>query len=122
MYQYNQSTRKNLRKKLRSEAPNAEQRLWEFLRMKQLSGLKFRRQYGIGPFVLDFYCPELRLAIEADGDSHYESEEAELYDKRRQEYIEKLDIRFLRFTNDEIYGSLEEVIQIISNTAKKLQD
>ena len=68
-YEYSNSKQKDLRQKLRNDAPKAEQRLWEFLRNSQLNGLKFRRQYGIGPYVVDFYCPKLRLAIEIDGDS-----------------------------------------------------
>ncbi|MBU1934494.1 endonuclease domain-containing protein, partial [Patescibacteria group bacterium] len=67
----------------------------------------------------DFYCPKLKLAIEADGDSHF-SEEAYRYDKKRQTYIERYKIKFLRFTNDEIYEFLDGVVQIITEETKKL--
>ena len=93
--------------------PKAEIILWDQLKSKKLNGLKFRRQYSIGPFIVDFYCPKLKLAIEVDGDSHYE-EAAEEYDKRRQRYIEKSGIKFLRFTNTDVYENLEGVIQMIS--------
>lgn len=113
-YHYNNSDRRTLRQKLRNDSPKAEQKLWEFLRGSQLNGLKFRRQYGIGPYVVDFYCPELRLAIEIDGDSHYEKG-ADIYDQKRQQFIERRNIRFLRFTNDDIYENLEGVIEKISD-------
>ena len=110
VYKYNRPDRKGLRKKLRNDAPKAEQKLWEFLRGGKLNGLKFRRQYGIGSYVVDFYCPKLRLVIEIDGDSHIDTE---AYDKRRQQFIEQFNIRFLRFTNSDIYESLSGVIEEI---------
>lgn len=89
--------------------PLAEIILWGRLKGKQLEGYKFRRQYSIEHFVVDFYCPALRLAIELDGDSHY-SEDAQLYDKERQERIKSYDIQVLSFTNREIYENLEGVL------------
>ena len=86
-----------------------------------MNGLKFRRQYGIGHFIVDFYCPELRLAIELDGDSHFNNKEVLEYDKRRQEYIERVNIKFLRFTNNEVFESLEGVIQAIQEEAERLK-
>ena len=86
-----------------------------------MNGLKFRRQYGIGQFIVDFYCPELRLAIELDGDSHFNNKEVLEYDKRRQEYIERVNIKFLRFTNNEVFESLEGVIQAIQEEAERLK-
>lgn len=68
---YNDQTQKEVRQQLRQHATQPEQLLWRHLRGSQVNGLKFRRQYGVGVYVLDFYCPELRLAIELDGDSHY---------------------------------------------------
>ncbi|MBU0577217.1 endonuclease domain-containing protein [Patescibacteria group bacterium] len=118
-YLYNQESKNQLRKKLRNNMPPAEIFLWNVLKNKQINGLKFRRQYSIGPFVVDFYCPKLKLAIEADGDSHF-SEEAYRYDKKRQTYIERYKIKFLRFTNDEIYEFLDGVVQIITEETKKL--
>ena len=72
----------------------------------KLMGYRFRRQYGIGPYVLDFYCLGLKLAIEVDGDSHFEAGE---YDRERQRYIESLGIRVLRFTNREVFERLDDV-------------
>ncbi len=70
--------------------PIAEVILWNELQGGRLMNLKFRRQYGIGRYVVDFYCHKLKLVIEVDGNSH-SSEKAKKYDKRRQEYIESGD-------------------------------
>ena len=72
-------------------------------------GFKFRRQFGIGAFVVDFYCTELKLAIEADGVTYLSDEEKE-YDLRRETEIRQLDINILRFTNPEIYDDLYNVL------------
>ncbi len=97
----------------------AEVLLWRHLSRKQMLGYKFRRQHGVDQFVIDFYCPKLRLAVEIDGPSHAEQEAVE-YDKMRQSYIEGLGIRFLRFQNDEIYGDLEGVLQTIDTKIRAL--
>lgn len=102
---YNKSPEKQKRKRLRNQMPSAEVVLWSRLRKREISGFKFRRQYGVGPYVVDFYCPELKLAVELDGDSHFQ-EGATEYDGNRQETIEQLGIRFLRFTNLDVYKNL----------------
>ena len=94
---------------LRSNMPKAEIVLWSKLKSKTLDGYKFRRQYSVGKFVIDFYCPRLKLAIEVDGDSHF-SEVSEVCDKGRQTFIESFGISFLRFTNKEIYENLDQVL------------
>ena len=80
--------------------PPAEVILWSKLRNKGVKGYKFRRQYGIEKFVIDFYCPQLKLALEVDGDSHF-IEGSDSRDKERQLIIESFGITFLRFTNRE---------------------
>ncbi len=79
-------------------------------------GFKFFRQYNVGPFVLDFYCPVCRLAIEADGGQH--NEEQKEYDARRTEYMNARDIRVLRFWNNEILENIEAVWEKIYETLK----
>jgi very-short-patch-repair endonuclease len=86
--------------------------MWIHLSRRQMNGLKFRRQYGVDQYVIDFYCPKIKLAIEIDGDSHYYSA-AQKYDTERQKYIESCGIHFLRFTNNEIYDNLDGVLQMI---------
>lgn len=74
--------------------------LWYHLKGKQIKGYDFHRQKPILNYIVDFYCSELLLAIEIDGESHYGNEEA---DKIRQNEIEKLGINFLRFDDSEVY-------------------
>jgi len=106
---FNKASEKQKRKMLRSNMPKAEVILWSKLKGKGLMGYKFRRQYSIGSFVIDFYCPKLKLAIEVDGDSHF-IEGAEDYDKERQAIIEAYGIKFFRFTNKEICENIEGVL------------
>ena len=99
------------RRKLRREMTKAEVKLWLELKNKKL-GARFLRQYSIHAFVVDFYSPELRLAIEVDGVTHSTDEEKE-YDESRQSEIEQLGVVFLRFSNPEIYHDLHNVLEKI---------
>jgi very-short-patch-repair endonuclease len=69
-------------------------------------------------FILDFYCPESKLAIEIDGATHRTEAERE-YDRRRQEYIELYKIHFLRFTNSDVYKNIDGVLTVIAGAAKR---
>ena len=73
--------------------------LWRRLRNRQLGGYRFRRQHPIGPYILDFYCPEARLAVEVDGDSHG-VEGAEVHDARRDAWLRSEGIATLRIPAD----------------------
>ncbi len=117
---FNKKSETKKRKDLRHQMPKAEVLLWTQLKGKKLQGHKFRRQYGVGPYVLDFYCPKLRLAIEIDGDSHFQNG-AEAYDKDRQAHIEKLGIRFLRFTNADVHQSLDGVLEKVAVAVQRLE-
>lgn len=92
--------------------PRAEVILWSKLKDKGLKGYKFRRQYSVEGFVIDFYCPKIKLAVEVDGDSHF-TEGADTRDKERQAIIESFGITFLRFTNKEIYENTDGVLNKI---------
>jgi very-short-patch-repair endonuclease len=92
--------------------PKAEVVLWGKLKGRQLLGCKFRRQFSIGPYILDFYCPALKLAIEVDGDSHFQDGVTQ-YDAKRQAFIESLGIKVVRFLNTEIYENIEGVLQTL---------
>ena len=116
---FNKSEGKEKRRQLRNNAPTAESVVWTRLSKKQVHGFKFRRQYGVGPYVIDFYCPALNLAVEIDGDSHFVAD-ANGNDERRQAFIESFGIRFLRFTNDQVYRELDNVLETISHTALNL--
>ncbi|NEQ65287.1 MAG: endonuclease domain-containing protein [Symploca sp. SIO2D2] len=118
---YNRASEKAKRQQLRRNMTKAEFRLWQKIKGKQLAGVKFRRQYSVDRFIVDFYCTELKLAIEVDGESHFR-EGVQEYDKERQAFIESVGIRFLRFTNDEVYGDLEEVLERIVQKIGELQN
>lgn len=117
---FNRHSEKAKRQRLRSRIPKAEIILWSRLRRRQLAGAKFRRQYGVYQFVLDFYCPELKLAIEVDGPTH-NGPEAQRYDRWRQNMIEHLGVQFLRFTNRQVYQQLDTVLNVIYQKVLELR-
>ncbi len=110
---YNKSSEKFKRRELRNNPTYGEKLLWNSLRKKQVADARFLRQYSIDKFVVDFYCPELHLAIEIDGPMHFESEDKIEYDKVRQIHLEKFNIKFLRYTDDKVKNNLEEVLKEI---------
>ena len=112
-YGANQNIQKNA-KNLRINETKAEELLWQKLRKKQLLGYKFRRQHPIDIFIADFYCHKAKLVIELDGSIHNLPEIKEKDDSKTFE-IEKLEITLLRFTNQEIYTNIENVLQEIKN-------
>jgi very-short-patch-repair endonuclease len=118
---YNLSQQKPTRQYLRTHSTRAEIVLWLSLKGRQMLGYKFRRQYGIAHFILDFYCPELRLAIEVDGASH-EASQTRAKDVIRQREIEKRGIYFLRFTDDQVLGSIEHVCTMIEWKIRELEN
>jgi very-short-patch-repair endonuclease len=103
---------KTFRKELRNNLTPAEAKLWTLLKGKQLEGRKFRRQHSVANYILDFYCPEERLAIELDGQVHFEASQAE-YDYERDLFLQYFGIRVLRFENKWLWnnpaGLLEQV-------------
>ena len=102
----------------RSPTP-AEAALWELLRGKLIANLRFRRQHPLGPFVLDFCCPSIRLVIEVDGDVHQEAEQVVL-DQVRTEHLEAYGYRVLRFSNDEVLNHPKVVTAQIPSVAESL--
>ena len=115
---YNRKAQKPLRQRLRNDAPKAERLFWWRLRAKQLDGLKFRGQYGIGDYVIDLYCPAAKLAVEVDGESHFDPV-AETKDAGRQAFTESFGIRVLRFINPQVYKNLDLVVEEIWRVAKE---
>ena len=111
-YIHNERDQKLLRQTLRNNATSAEAILWRALKGKQVEGLKFRRQFGVGPYVIDFYCPEIRLGIELDGGVHKTSYTNE-YDEMRTKFLNENRIRILRFDNEVVYNNVEGIIEAI---------
>ncbi len=108
---YNDQIQKFRRVELRKNQTEAEKILWGKVRNKQLGGVKFYRQYGVGPYILDIFSPASRLAIELDGEQHKEKIE---YDQEREMFLKDHDIYTLRFWNDEIIKNLESVLEKIT--------
>ena len=111
-YQFNSPEHKERRRELRGEMPEAERKVWQLLRGRQLNGYKFRRQHGIGPYIVDFYCSETKLFIEIDGDSHYQPT-AIAYDQERDAYLRSCGMTILRFTNLDVQLNLDTVAERI---------
>ncbi|WRH67764.1 MAG: endonuclease domain-containing protein [Planktothrix sp. GU0601_MAG3] len=118
---YNRNSEKEKRQFLRNNMTAAEQKLWLQLKGKQLENCKFRRQYSVAQFIIDFYSPEIKLAIEVDGDSHFQ-EGAPEYDRERQQFIESARITFLRFTNDDVYNNISAVCEVITEKIQSLRN
>ena len=109
----NKIENKDLRKSLRNHSTAAEAVLWRILKGKQLEGLKFRRQQGIGPYIVDFYCPKLKLAIELDGEVHDTRSD---YDEQRSAFLAKeKGICVLRFENRTVFDSPWRIIDEIES-------
>ena len=101
------------RKELRNHSTSAEATLWKMLKGKQIAGLKFRCQHSVGPYILDFYCPSLRLGIELDGNVHDDVIVQE-HDWEREKYLKEIaGIHVLRFENEEVTSNTEAVIEVI---------
>ena len=114
---FNQNKQKHLRQALRNNMPMAEVILWSKIKNKSLNNFKFRRQFSVGQYVLDFYCPMAKLGVEVDGDSHYIDETNQ--DLTRRKNIESFGIRIIRFTNKDISENIEGVLEkIIENLNK----
>jgi very-short-patch-repair endonuclease len=95
-------------RQLRRKLTGPERRLWSTLRSRRAAKLKVRRQYPIGPYVVDFVCPEHRVIIELDGDSHIGRAD---YDRERQSRLESAGYRVLRVGNDDVVNDLDAVLR-----------
>lgn len=109
---FSKKSTKEKRKILRENITESESLLWHRIRNRQIMNLKFRRQHGIGEYIADFYCPEIKLVIEIDGAPHFTDEGSD-YDRIRTEFMDCLGIKTLRFPNSEVTDNIEEVLKII---------
>lgn len=111
MKDYSQSSIIRTRaRQLRKQSPLAERLFWSRIRNSKIKRIKFRRQFPIHHYILDFYCEEKKIAIELDGESH-ETDQQWDYDKERTTYLEQQRIQVIRITNEEIYKNLDEVVE-----------
>lgn len=117
---YNKSETKELRRKLRQSLTPEERKIWNLVRNKKILDLKFFRQYSVGKYILDFYCPMIKLCLEIDGGQHNEEENLN-YDENRTKYLKSLGIIVIRFWNNEINSNLEGVYEKLYKTAEDLK-
>ena len=106
--------KKDERRTLRNNLTSTEATLWNNLKSGQLCGRKFRRQHSIGEFILDFYCPQKKLAIELDGAGHF-TVSGNLHDAARTEFLNSAGIRVVRFENKLIWSDLDSVLHSIES-------
>ena len=103
---------KPIRRKLRKNMTAAEVALWVMIKNKKLVGERFLRQFSIGYYVVDFYCPKYKLGIELDGAVHF-TEEGRRKDKQRTEFLNSVGVKIIRFENFEVFEfpmrTLEEI-------------
>lgn len=104
---------KELARNLRKNSTDAEKKLWQFLRKRQICGCKFRRQVVIEPYVVDFVCFEEKLIIELDGGQHLLQK---VEDEFREECLKKKGYSILRFWNDDVLLKTESVTEEIYNS------
>ncbi len=105
----NKQNFKERRRELRKNATKAEQILWEHLRRKSFQ-LKFKRQNSVGPYIIDFYAPTIKLAVELDGEIHKQNKD---YDLDRTNYLNDKGIKILRFWNSEVENNIDKVLEKI---------
>ena len=101
-------------RQLRRRQTDAERRIWGYLRDRRLLGLKFRRQVPCGVYVLDFYCHELRLAVELDGGQHL----AFAYDAERDAWLAGQGIKVIRFWNHDVLVRTDVVLEALRLAAE----
>ena len=108
------------RKFLRSNGTMAEAVMWKLLKNRQVSEARFRRQFSVGPYILDFYCPEVKLCIELDGAGHFESEGMK-HDYVKDKFLASFGIKVLRFENDMIMKMQPVVLSLIEEEIRNLR-
>jgi very-short-patch-repair endonuclease len=110
---HNEKRLKAIRRALRNETTSAEAELWKYLQKSQLKGRKFRRQHSIGPYVVDFYCPVEKLAVELDGEPHNAPNRRD-YDSEREAYLQAQGVRVVRFENRVVFENIDVVLEGIA--------
>ena len=113
----NPPEQRELRQELRNHTTPAEAVLWRYLKGGQVGGYKFRRQHGMGPYVMDFYCPSLHLCIELDGEAHNGYLENQRDDIRTR-YLQENGITVLRYENKQVWQNVEGIIKEILKFAE----
>ena len=103
---------------LRKQFTDAENILWYYLRNRRFHNLKFRRQYSIERYYIDFFCSELNFGIELDGGQHY-TLDGKKYDRKRTEYLLNKGVKIVRYTNHEVIQNIKSVLEDLT---KKIEE
>ncbi len=111
---------KDFRQFLRRNETPSERIMWKHLKGRQIEGYKFRQQHGFGPYIMDFYCPSLRLCIEIDGEVH-DSADSVMKDADRTQFLNQHRITVLRFRNEEVQNSIDNVIKKIKECIQSIE-
>lgn len=121
---YNCLFAKKIRRQLRQDQTECEKIIWSNLRNRRFNNLKFYRQYSVGRYVLDFYCPAARLAVEIDGGQHNNVSQT-IKDTQRTKYLFRREITVVRFWNNEVrdnlQGVLEKLDQVVGSGSSPLR-
>src|SRR6185295_18702912 len=103
---------KPIARQLRNEVTDCERILWGHLRSRQAMGVQFYRQKPLGPYIVDFYAPSIKMVIEVDGSQHREAIQRE-QDAERDAYLEQLALNVLRFDNNQVRFEIDGVMEVI---------
>src|SRR5690606_23208559 len=106
---------------LRQTSTSAEKILWQHLKNRNMMKLKFRRQYSVDQFVLDFYCPEIKLAIELDGKIHL-AKGVKNHDENRDGFIKGFGIKIIRIDNDVVLEDIRQALELIEKEINKVRE
>ncbi len=109
---------KQIARNFRKNSTYGEIKLWGYLKNGQISGYDFHRQKPVGNYIVDFYCPKLKLAVEIDGYSHNFACER---DKNKDKLLNQIGIKVLRFLERDVLENIESVVEVIKQEIKKLE-
>ena len=115
---YNRKSTTSRRRELRNNLTKAEVLLWSVLKGRQLEGFKFRRQFSIGKYHIDFFCTELNFGIEVDGETHF-TPKGRTHDSRRKDFLDSLSIQIVRVNNPDVYDNLAGVWEMLRKAVQE---
>ncbi|MBT3413449.1 MAG: DUF559 domain-containing protein [Candidatus Jacksonbacteria bacterium] len=116
---FNKKDQTARRQQLRTNSTKSEKLLWSKIRSKKL-GYKFRRQYGIGNYIVDFFCPKLKLAVEIDGITHEDPAQHQR-DENKDNYLKSCNIHVIRFSSSDIFNNLDAIIESLYLECTKIE-
>ncbi|MEI6857016.1 DUF559 domain-containing protein [Psychrilyobacter sp.] len=113
---FNLKKAKILKSKIKKGPTTEEKQIWDHIKERKLYNLKFQKQYEMGRYTANFYCPEIEFAIQIDNDKHTKK-----FEKIRDEYLYSIGVTYLRFTSSEINSNLEEILEKIEIAVSDLK-